>query len=609
MNPSVLNHSRRLRAMPVLAAGALLVALALPAASRADTYVINDGPSTPSANASAGPWTAYGGPQGNKSTWSLTAGDYIGPLGATMAQSTSDGVRASSPAGSGITIREAKLWWYAPRSVSGNNVTVFAGTNTGNVFSLSGGGVNRLSTPDDFTLAANSTVLQLWTYCTSDNQAASCTMGPDSTPDLELAGSQLTLNDPGVPTGSVTGGSLADPGTVAGSQSLSYQATDSASGVRMVQLLVDGQVVSQADYLPQCPYDNFLACPASVSGSLSWNTATVTDGAHDVALKVINPSNNVAVVDEHTVTTVNAPTFTAPPTISGGGVVGQTLTAASGSMNSDAAAGTVATGGQWLSCDATGVNCAPIAGANGPSYTVAASDASHTIRYRESATNDDGSSTADSDAAGPVTAPATDGGTTDGGTADGGTTGGGTTGDGTTGETATGGGTTEPVTGGGDGGGDGTGGSGGTGTPPGVTITAPVVTAPGAPPARPVADPLGTTLMWHVMLAVAPLRRLRATDIVLTGRVSTEPQPSSGKLVYLQVRRKRIVRRNRRRTIVFSSWATFDATRANALGMFKATYRFAPGGSPVYQFRAVAPRERGYRNRTGNSAIVTVSAS
>jgi len=48
------------------------------------------------------------------------------------------------------------------------------------------------------------------------------------------------------------------------------------------------------------------------------------------------------------------------------------------------------------------------------------------------------------------------------------------------------------------------------------------------------------------------------------------------------------------------------ALRANPNGGFSSTYRFRLGGRHTYQFRAVAPAEGQFRNRTGSSQIVAV---
>jgi hypothetical protein len=97
---------------------AIVLTLTLAARADAGTYVINNCPSA--GNGNAGPWTVFGESQGAKGTCSGGLGDWIGPEGANMpptGEGDLAGVQVAVPAGSGITIREAKLWWYVPHQV------------------------------------------------------------------------------------------------------------------------------------------------------------------------------------------------------------------------------------------------------------------------------------------------------------------------------------------------------------------------------------------------------------------------------------------------------------------------------------------------------------
>src|SRR5664279_5341116 len=93
---------------------------------------------------------------------------------------------------------------------------------------------------------------------------------------------------------------------MAGIESLSYNAAEGSSGVRLVQLRVDGNVVAQKDYVASCPYTNFLACPPSVSDTISWNTASVADGDHSLSLIVASAAQNTSVIYDGTVHIHNA---------------------------------------------------------------------------------------------------------------------------------------------------------------------------------------------------------------------------------------------------------------------------------------------------------------
>jgi hypothetical protein len=61
---------------------------------------------------------------------------------------------------------------------------------------------------------------------------------------------------------------------------------------------------------------------------------------------------------------------------------------------------------EWMRCDAAGVNCAPIAGATAPTYTLTATDVGATMVVREMASNAGGSGTAASALTGTVMSPA-----------------------------------------------------------------------------------------------------------------------------------------------------------------------------------------------------------
>lgn len=81
-----------------------------------------------------------------------------------------------------------------------------------------------------------------------------------------------------------------------------------------------------------------------------------------------------------------APANTALPQISGFAEQGQTLTVSHGTWSGSPGS----LSDQWARCNSAGYGCAPIAGATGSSYTVAAADAGSTIRVQETAANGNG---------------------------------------------------------------------------------------------------------------------------------------------------------------------------------------------------------------------------
>ena len=90
---------------------------------------------------------------------------------------------------------------------------------------------------------------------------------------------------------------------------------------------------------------------------------------------------------------LTAPASTAPPVITGTPAVGQTVTTSTGSWSGSP----LSYGYEWEDCDTSGSSCSPILGALSTSYTLAQTDAGHTIRSVVTAVNATGTATATSD--------------------------------------------------------------------------------------------------------------------------------------------------------------------------------------------------------------------
>jgi len=149
----------------------------------------------------------------------------------------------------------------------------------------------------------------------------------------------------------------------------------------------------------------------SAGGSCS-NVAAATNQTYtlssaDVArsIRLIVTASNVAGSNSATsaaTAVVGAPVNTSLPTITGTTQQGQTLTGTAGTWSGTAPITYVY---QWRRCDSAGANCTDISGATSLSYTLTSSDAGRTIRFRVTATNVAGSTTADSDPTGVVLVP------------------------------------------------------------------------------------------------------------------------------------------------------------------------------------------------------------
>ena len=87
-----------------------------------------------------------------------------------------------------------------------------------------------------------------------------------------------------------------------------------------------------------------------------------------------------------------APVNTAPPIIAGTPTVDQTLTASDGTWSNTPTSFAY----QWLRCNSSGDNCASVANGTLKTYTLVGADVGNTIRVRVTATNADGSDSAQS---------------------------------------------------------------------------------------------------------------------------------------------------------------------------------------------------------------------
>jgi large repetitive protein len=100
------------------------------------------------------------------------------------------------------------------------------------------------------------------------------------------------------------------------------------------------------------------------------------------------------------VVTAAVPANTAAPTIAGTAQEGQTLAASTGTWTESPSSFAY----QWRRCNSSGTGCVDISGESGASHVLAGPDIGSKIRVRVTATNDDGSASADSNATAVVIA-------------------------------------------------------------------------------------------------------------------------------------------------------------------------------------------------------------
>jgi hypothetical protein len=229
---------------------------------------------------------------------------------------------------------------------------------------------------------------------------------------ITIPRAEIELEDVVPPVAAPTGGALAGSQPVRGTAGLDFHATDQGGGVYRVSLSVDGDDVARhvveggsttcVDPEPANgdPYE-FGApqpCPLATDGSIAFDTATLADGRHQVAVTVEDAAGNADVAFDDTVRTHNAPISTTAPSLHGDAGVGGQLTAVPGQWDGEP----TDLDYRWLRCDAQGGACDAVAGADDPAYDLSETDAYHRMRVEVTAANGSGAATAQSPASDPV---------------------------------------------------------------------------------------------------------------------------------------------------------------------------------------------------------------
>ena len=212
----------------------------------------------------------------------------------------------------------------------------------------------------------------------------------------------VTLEDDTAPIAQNVSGTLVAPGVLAGPAEISFEATDTGSGLYSTSLAVDGTQLAGGAVAAnggRCAsingpsavlrFDWTVPCELAGGATLALDTTALRDGPHSVVLTLSDAAGNTATVWSGTIHTDNAP-LGGVPQVFGDAAQGQTLVAGTGSW-------TPAPTGfsyQWERCDSAAGGCAPIPGATAPAYTVAAADAYHRLSVAVTASNTNGSTSA-----------------------------------------------------------------------------------------------------------------------------------------------------------------------------------------------------------------------
>ena len=143
-----------------------------------------------------------------------------------------------------------------------------------------------------------------------------CTAEDSPDPDavyLRMYRAAVVLQDDADPTfSSPPAGSLTAGGTLSGAQGVSFSAADTGGGILRAEIEVDGHTVAQ-QVLCSGPFVAVVPCKPEASASLSFDTASLADGAHSARVLVVDATaSNAAAFGPFPITTSNAPTSCPP---------------------------------------------------------------------------------------------------------------------------------------------------------------------------------------------------------------------------------------------------------------------------------------------------------
>jgi hypothetical protein len=260
---------------------------------------------------------------------------------------------------------------------------------------------------DTWTLPQGARDFEAYVNCSTDHSSSSCSFA-DASRVPALSDIELTLEDDTPPAITSASGGLATAAAngspITGSQTLSFAASDTDSGIRSATLTLTPQgggapYTHTFDFSSQCAYDSWNACPLTqaVSG-FTLNTATLKDDSYTASLTATDAAGNEASDPLGTINSHNAPANTSAPTILVPGQIlpGAALTAEPGTWTAPAETGTITYTYQWEQCDSQGNNCQPIEEAQKASYTPTTADIGDTLRTLVSAADNDGTTLATS---------------------------------------------------------------------------------------------------------------------------------------------------------------------------------------------------------------------
>lgn len=386
-------NRRRALAATILAS-LTSVALAVPSAGQAATYVVQQCHQSTGYAVSG----MVGTFQGAFATPNSACGNGSRHLGGSLSPSLeyANGdnatVHFSAPTGTSLDV-------ISGRRDARAGATRDFGTPVAHLF-ITPGGVREAfsslpgstqSSNSDFSIGLDGASTVSWgAVC---NGSAGCPAGDTH---YHLSDVSIGLRDSQVPVLSNISGSLRNEASRIRTRTLTFAASDAGGGVFRQRLIIDGtarnaETVDANSGACGQPFSRPVPCKTQTTGTVSLDTATLADGEHELSLDVRDATDeNKALHGPWTITVDNSPPSVGTPTLTGTAREGDTLTC------SAAVAGQAATTSfQWLRAATDGSGATAIAGATNAAYTQTAADVGRKLICRVTGTDSGGSSSRD----------------------------------------------------------------------------------------------------------------------------------------------------------------------------------------------------------------------
>src|SRR4051812_43519186 len=309
--PMIATGRRRARAVRIILATTLLPAIGITllagAPARAGTYTMNQCQADPDRAVSVN-WGLFGTWNGRWFNDCALTGGRFGVGSADMDYNTVAGMQITVPAARPhVTISHVFVDVTTAREIldpsfcCGNQYSFFWLVASGQkVFEQEMGGWSQAIDRD--TPASRD--LEAAIYCSYGNGPQACNW--EGTPLIGIAQLRLTLQESDPPSAQATGGTLLSGGTLRGTQTLSYTATDTDSGIHDVAVQIGTATVGTDGYGDRCPNNDWNACPLREDrGDMPIDTTRVADGTYPLRFVVTDAAGNTATVDSGRAVTIN----------------------------------------------------------------------------------------------------------------------------------------------------------------------------------------------------------------------------------------------------------------------------------------------------------------